>query len=286
MITRNHFSQISRTMYLALFLPVFFMAGCNDSDEENNSAIVYSPQNSMGAGPQAPSLSSSGVLGSTVNAGDLGAVGNYVILTKAGITNVTGSAITGNMGTSPIDATAITGFSLVADATNVFSTSTSVTGNVYAANYAAPTPSNLTTAIGSMEIAYTDAASRTSPDFNELAGGEIGGRILIPGLYTWTTSVSISTDTTISGGANDVWIFQTTGNITMASAKNIILSGGAQAKNIFWQVAGNVTVAPSAHFEGIILAKTAIVFQTLASLNGRAFSQTAVVLDNNAIVQP
>jgi hypothetical protein len=209
-----------------------------------------------------------------------------VLLAKTAISNVTGSTVTGNVGLSPAAASFITGFSLVADSTNVFSTSNSVVGKVYAANYAVPTPANLTAAIGSMETAYTDAAGRTSPDFNELATGNLGGLTLAPGLYKWTTAVTIPTDVTIAGGANDVWIFQTSGNLTIAAAKNVVLSGGAQAKNIFWQVAGQATFGSTSHFEGIILSKTAITVQTGASMKGRALAQTQVALDNNAITAP
>src|SRR6202008_4724604 len=101
------------------------------------------------------------------------------------------STVPGDMALSPAAASFITGFALVADSTNVFSTSVSVVGKVYAANYAVPSPSNLTSAIGAMETAYVDAAGRTSPDHTELAGGSLGGLTLAPGLYKWTTSVSM-----------------------------------------------------------------------------------------------
>jgi hypothetical protein len=174
----------------------------------------------------------------------------------------------------------------VADSTNVFSNSSSVVGKVYAANYAVPSPSNLTTAIGSMETAYTDAAGRSTPDFLELGTGNIGGLTLAPGLYKWTSTVTIPTGVTIAGGANDVWIFQTSGDLSIAAAKNVTLSGGAQAKNVFWQVAGQATLGATSHFEGVILSKTAIILQTGATMNGRALAQTRVALDNNAITQP
>jgi hypothetical protein len=209
-----------------------------------------------------------------------------VILAKTGVSNVTGSTVTGDMGLSPAAASFITGFSLIADGTNVFSTSSSVVGKIYAANYAVPSPTNLTTAIGSMETAYTDAAGRSTPDFLELGTGSIGGLTLVPGLYKWTSTVTIPTDVTIAGGANDVWIFQTSGDLSIAAAKKVTLSGGAQAKNIFWQVAGHATLGATSHFEGIILSKTAITLQTGATMKGRALAQTQVALDNNAITQP
>lgn len=254
----------------------------DESPPDGSAPTATNPQNPDGRGPAYVNLASGGIL----HPADMGAAGNYVILAKTGISNVTGSAVTGHIAVSPAAATYITGFSLVADSSNVFSTSSSVTGKIYAANYAVPTPSNLTTAIGSMEIAYTDAAGRTNPDFNELAAGNLGGLTLEPGLYTWTTTLTIPLDVTLSGGANDVWIFQTTGDVVMAAAKSVIMAGGAQAKNVFWQVAGEVVVGATSHFEGIILSKTAATFQTNASLLGRIFAQSAVALDNNAITQP
>jgi hypothetical protein len=90
---------------------------------------------------------------------NLGTAGDFAILTKTGVTNVPGSKITGDIGVSPIAFTAITGFGLSADSSNQFSTSSEVTGKIYAANYAVPTPAKMTTAIGDMEIAYTDGST-------------------------------------------------------------------------------------------------------------------------------
>ncbi|MBC7691788.1 MAG: DUF3494 domain-containing protein [Methylotenera sp.] len=273
-------SRISIKASLTALIPLFFAFGCGTDEASSNN-----PRNPFGEGPAGISLSANGA---SVVAGDLGSAGNYTVLAKAAISNVTGSAITGNIGLSPAASTYITGFPLSADATNVFSTSSSVVGGgkVYAATYAVPTPTLLTSAIGSMETAYTTAAGRSPPDYNELATGNLGGLTLKPGLYTWTNTVNIPTDFTISGGANDVWIFQIAGDVTMAAAKNVILSGGAQAKNIYWQVAGQVTIGANSHFEGIILCKTAVHLLTLASMNGRILAQTAVTLDNNAVTQP
>jgi hypothetical protein len=217
------------------------------------------------------------------------APGSYALLAKTGITNVTGSSITGgNVGLSPAAASFITGFSLVADATNVFSTSASVVApaKIYASDYATPTPSSLTTAILAMQTAYNDAANRTTPDFLDVGSGNIGGKILVPGLYRWGTGVTIPVDVTLAGGANDVWIFQISNDLDVSSAKHVILSDGARAANVFWQVAGQVTIHASAAFEGVILCKTAITLQTLASMHGRALAQTLIALDDNAVTAP
>lgn len=216
---------------------------------------------------------------------DLGTAGDYAILAKSGISTVPTSAITGNIAVSPAAATYITGFALIADATNVFSTSTQVTGKVYAADYASPTPANLTTAVGDMETAFTDAAGR-APDVTELGAGNIGGLTLAPGVYKWSSGLLIPTSVTLNGRATDVWIFEIAQDLTMSSATSIVLAGGALPKNIFWQVSGKVDIGTTAHFEGVVLTQTAVTLQTGASVNGRLLAQTAVSIDASTIVQP
>ena len=217
---------------------------------------------------------------------DLGTAGNFVALAKTGISTTGTTAINGNIGASPIDSTAITGFGLIMDPSNQFSTSSLVNGSVYAADYTSPTPSIMTTAISDMETAYTDAAGRTLPDETELGAGNIGGMTLAPGLYKWGTDVTIPTDVTLSGNSSDVWIFQVAGTLAISSSKQVILSGGAQAKNVFWQVAGQATLGTTSDFKGIILSQTAIVLNTGATLNGRALAQTAVTLDADMVTAP
>jgi len=214
---------------------------------------------------------------------NLGSAINYVIVAKTAINNSSTSAITGDLGLSPAATSYATGLALT-NATG-FATSSQVTGKVYAADMAAPTPINLTTTVNNMTTAYNDAAGRTLPDFLELGAGNIGGKTLTQGLYKWAGNVTVPSDITISGGANDVWIFQVAGNLTTSSAVKIILIGGAQAKNVFWQVAGQVTLGTTSHFEGIILSMTGITLQTGASLNGQALAQTAVILDSNVVTK-
>lgn len=173
---------------------------------------------------------------------DLGNAVNFAILAKSGISTTGITAIVGDIGVSPIAATGITGFGLVMDSSGTFATSSLVKGKVYAANYATPTPAYMTTAISNMQTAYTNAAGRTNPTATELSAGNIGGMTLAPGLYKWSTGVTIPTDVTLSGSSTDVWIFQIAQTLTISSGKKVILSGGAQAKNIFWQVAGQTTL--------------------------------------------
>ena len=216
---------------------------------------------------------------------DLGTAGTFAILAKSGISTVPTSAITGDIGVSPVAATAITGFPLTADFTNVFSTTPQVTGKVYASDFKPPTPANMTTAIGDMEIAFTDAAAR-APGATELHAGDIGGKVIVPGVYKWGTGLLIPIDVTLTGSATDIWIFQIAQNLTMSSAAKVVLSGGALPKNIYWQVAGAVALGTTAHCEGIVLSQTQITLATGASVNGRLLAQTAVTLAGNAVVQP
>ena len=240
------------------------------------------------ANPVAWSFSTQAVASIGRSPVNLGTSGNFTILAKSGISTVPGSLVTGDIGVSPIAQIAITGFSSTADASNTFASSTQVVGKIYAADYAPPTPVYLTTAVGDMEIAYTDAAGRTLPDFTERGAGEIGGLTLVPGLYKWSTGLSISNHVTLSGSATDVWIFQVAGDITQASATQVILTGGAQAKNIFWQVGGGagVTIGTTAQFQGVVLSATAINLRTGASANSRLLAQTAVNLQQNTVTRP
>jgi len=218
---------------------------------------------------------------------NLRTAGNFVMLAKTGVSTTGTTAVVGDIGVSPAAATYITGFSLIADSTNNFSKSSLVTENIYAANYAPPTPTMMTTAVLDMQTAFTDAAGRTLPDFTELGAGNISGKTLVPGLYKWGTGVLITnTGVILSGGANDVWIFQIAKNLTVSNSAIVTLSGGAQAKNIFWQVSGQTTLGTGADFKGIILSKTLISLNTGAKMTGRALAQTAVTLNATAMTAP
>jgi len=211
---------------------------------------------------------------------NLGLAGDFVILSKSGITNVYKSTITGDVGSSPITGAAI----LV--------TCAEVVGAIYSVDAAGPLPCRVTNAtrlgiaVLNMQTAYTDAAGRSNPDFLNLGAGNIGGKTLTPGLYKWTTAVVIPTNITISGSSTDIFIFQIAGTLKMSSAVRITLTGGAKAKNIFWVTAGAVTLGTTSHFEGNILGQTGINMQTGATMNGRMLAQTAVTLQMNTVTKP
>ncbi|MBK5279975.1 MAG: DUF3494 domain-containing protein [Bacteroidia bacterium] len=268
-------------MKTKIFLPILtilsavLIVGCDRLNVEPSPSRNLSNESSFSA-DQNPAPGLTGSLAGV----NLGVAGNFVILSKSGITDVYKSDITGDVGSSPI-----TGAALLLSCSEVV-------GTIYTVDAAGPLPCRvtdatmLTSAVGDMQAAYLDAAGRINPDFIELGAGNIGGLTLTPGLYTWSSALIIPTDIAIAGGPNDVWIFQVAGTMTMSSAVNVTLSGGAQAKNIYWVTAGAVTLGTTSHFEGNILGATGINLQTGASMNGRMLAQTAVTLQMNTVVVP
>jgi hypothetical protein len=209
---------------------------------------------------------------------DLQDAGNYLILTTAAISCDPPCALTGDIAISPAAASGITG--LLLDKIGAWAISAQVTGKVYAADYNLPTPAILTQAVLHKLYAYNDAAGRVPPDFINKELGLIGGLTLEAGLYKWTTVVSIASNIYIDGEGDPdaVWIFQISGYFEMKPDVEIILINGAQAKNIFWQIAGYVQIQPGAHLQGIVLCATVITFQSFSSFNGRLYA-VSVVMD-------
>ena len=220
---------------------------------------------------------------------DLKTSGNYVILAESAITTTGTTMITGDIGISPNALSDTEGFSPTLSADGCFATSSLVTGKIFAADMdtmGCTTPSILTTAVSDMQAAYTDAAGRTDPDFTELGAGEIGGLTLDPGLYKWGTGVLVTSDVTLNGSSDDVWIFQISGDLKLEDGRSVVLAGGALPENVFWQVEGQVTLQGDTTFNGIILTETAVEAKSLAVINGRALAQTAVTLIANEVNEP
>ncbi|MHB8416851.1 MAG: ice-binding family protein [Myxococcales bacterium] len=280
-------TSVPGTVVYASSKTIFWPSALLASNTPYTATITTGAKSSAGVAI-AESYSWGFTTGTTPQAGvpiDLGTAAGYVILAEAGISTVTPSTITGNLGISPAAATYITGFSLSLAAGAAFSTSAQVTGDVYAPGYADPTPANLTTAIGDMNTAFTAAAGR-APDVTDLGAGDISGLTLPAGVYSWGTGLLLATDVTLSGSSTDVWIFQVAQNLTVSNGVILHLSGGALPKNVFWQVSGSTSLGTTVQFAGTLLDQTAIALETGASLTGRLLAQTAVTLDANTVVSP
>jgi Ice-binding-like len=210
---------------------------------------------------------------------NLGASGNFALLAQSAITNVPTSAITGDVGLSP------------ATGAGIGLTCAEVTGTIYSVDAAGPLPCTvtdpvlLTAAIGAKDTAYTDAAGR-APDYTELGAGDIGGRNLGPATYKWSSPVLIPTNLTLTGGPNDVWIFQIAQGLTVASGVQVILAGGALPQNVYWQTFAAADIGTTSQFKGIILSQTSIAMKTGATINGRLMAGTGITLDQNSVTQP
>ncbi|TDD98445.1 ice-binding protein [Flavobacterium cellulosilyticum] len=275
--------KIKNFLSILAMLMMVLLTSCNNNQESYSSptASATTPESLVTAALTTKSTGDLSLKNANLLKGvDLGVAGDFVILSKTGITDVYKSAVVGDIGTSPI-----TGAAILLECSEV-------TGAIYTVDAAGPlpcsitAPSRLTTAVGDMQTAYTDAAGRSNPDYLNLGAGDIGGKTLTPGLYKWTSALNIPTDITISGSPTDIFIFQIAGTLKMSSAARITLAGGVQAKNIFWVVSDAVTLGTTSHFEGNILGMTGINMQTAATINGRMLAQTAVTLQMNSVTRP
>jgi hypothetical protein len=211
---------------------------------------------------------------------NLGSTSRFAVLGASEITSIPTSVINGDVGLSPSARSKIAGL-----------TPAEVVGTIFAADDGGAVAVMLTQAQGDLTIAYNDAAGRTpvpTGPFLNPGSGNLGGLTLVPGLYKFTGAALISgSDLTLTGGANDVWIFQIGSTLDVANGIHVVLAGGAQAANIYWQVGTSATLGTTVIFKGNILADQSIALKTLATLDGRALARiAAVTLDSNAITVP
>ena len=267
---RNFFKPL--IMWSTALLLGALLAGCGSGNKGGGTPGVGSPTapgvgTGVGGAGQGPA---------PVN---LGAAGNYVILAESAITNVPTSTVTGNVGLSP------------ATGAGIGLTCAQVTGVIHDVDNTGPLPCTamnavgLTAAIGAKGTAYTDAQGR-APDYTELGAGNIGGLNLGPATYKWGTGLLIPTIVTLTGGPNDVWIFQIAQGLTVASGVQIILAGGALPQNIYWATFAAADLGTASVFKGIILSQTSIAIKNGASVDGRMLAGTQVTLAQNVVTQP
>jgi len=173
------------------------------------------------------------------------------------------------------------------DSSNQFATSLYVTGKVYASDYTLSPPAKMTTAISDMQSAFVSAMGLTTTVIVDKGAGDISGMTLAPGLYKWSTGLLITNaGVTLSGGANDTWVFQIAQGLTVANSAIIHLTGGAQAKNIFWITASEAVIGSNVNFSGNIMSQTLISLNTGAKVTGRLLAQSAVTLNTSIVVIP
>ena len=210
-----------------------------------------------------------GALASSAQASvPLGTADSFAVLAGSTVTNTGPSVISGDLGLSP--GNSVTGFP----------PGTVTAGTIHPAdNVALQAQADLT-------IAYNDAAGRSS---NATISADLAGNTLTPGVYTSATSLGLSGDLTLDaqGDPDGVFVFQAGSTLIAGPGSRVLLIGGAQACNVFWQVGSSATIDTSSAFTGSILALTSISLNTGATLEGRALARNgAVTLDTNVITKP
>jgi type VI secretion system secreted protein VgrG len=205
---------------------------------------------------------------------DLGTAATFSVLGASAVTNTTtpGAPTTelhGDLGINPNDASSITGFppGIVDGATVV-------------ANAALQPQIDLT-------AAYGDAAGR-SPT-GGLIGPALVGTTLTPGVYKASTSLDVGGPLTLDGQGdpNAVFIFQVGSTLVTDSASSVVVSNGAQACNVFWQVGSSATLGTGSTFKGTIMANDSVTVTTGVTVEGQALARTgAVTLDHNTFSAP
>jgi hypothetical protein len=242
----------SRYLSITMLLLAGFMAGCNKSNDHSgiSGVIPISP-----GSVQAPVS-----LGAIDSGGN-----NFAVLAHTTVTNAGPTRVTGDLGVWP--GTQVTGFG---------------PGTVSGTIYSGIAPADA--AQSSLTAAYDDAAGRPA---DVTVAGNLGGRTLVPGVYKSTSSLAISSgDLALDarGDPNGVFIFQIASALTVTSGRQVVLTGGASAANVFWQVGSSATLGTTSSFAGTIMAQASVSLQTGATLNGRALARDgAVTMQSNAV---
>jgi len=252
---RTRSRSLSFTPLLLMLLAIFIISGCNKSDDDDNGMGL--PTVNM---PPIGSVQTPVSLGSITSGGN-----NFAVLAATTVTSTGATVVTGDVGVWP--GTALTGFP---------------PGNATGSMSLGVAPADA--AQSSLTSAFNDAAGRPA---DATVAGNLGGQTFNPGVYKSTSTLAISSgDLTLDakGDANGVFIFQIASALNVTSGRMVILSGGAQAANVFWQVCTSATLGTTSVFAGTIMAQASISFSTDARLNGRALARAgAVTLQGNTV---
>ncbi|MBC7540262.1 MAG: DUF3494 domain-containing protein [Bacteriovorax sp.] len=211
---------------------------------------------------------------------DLGIADSFAIMAYTSITSAPTSNISGKVGLKPGIRSLIN-----------LNPNTEVAGGrveVYAGDDVGDPSDYLNLAREDLIAAYRDVVARpTDKDKIEAYKGKPGGKILPPGIYRWSEGVIISSDMTLEGNDTDIFIFQIAGDMSVAPKVRIVLSGGARAKNVFWQVSGKVTLESTTDVPGTIMSQLTFEMKSLAQLHGRALVKNGkLILSQNVIAKP
>ncbi len=211
-------------------------------------AAIVCPQRALAEGP-AP-----------VN---LGSASHFAILAGSTITSTGGGLVNGDVGLFPAGSEGIPQAQINGTIYNGGAIAEAAQGDLTAAVLASSPP------------ALTGGAN---------VGNELGGLTLAPGVYLSPSGAYgiTAVDLTLAGGSNDVWVFQMSTTLTVAAGRQVVLTGGAQARNVFWQVGTSATLGASSVIEGTIMASASITMNALATLDGRALAQSGAVTYNGS----
>jgi hypothetical protein len=251
------------------------VAGCGSGGGSDAPMRVAGPPTAPGAGG---GVGGAGQGPTPIN---LFTAGNFAIVAETEITDLPPSVVIGNVGLAP------------AQGVNIELTCAEVTGGAIFTVDSAGSPSCrrrnsltlLTQAVADGHTAWNDGRVRP-PDYTDVLAGNIGGLNFPPATYKWNAGVQISSNITLTGGPNDVWIFLIENNLSVSPGVQVILDG-ALPKNVYWlTLIDGVELGAGSQFAGVILAETSIFMRTGASINGRLLAAQSINLDTNTVTQP
>jgi len=197
----------------------------------------------------------------------LGTAAPFAVLAGAGITNTGPTTVRGDLGTYPTRTT-------TGDAT------ITTTGKKHGGDAVTQGAKD------DLRTGYTTAAGEGPPS---PITADLAGRTLTAGVYRSDSSLGLTGALTLDAGGNPdaVFVFQAGSTLKTASASRIVLSDGAQACHVFWQVGSSATLGTGSTFRGSILALTDITVTTDVIVDGRVLARNgAVTLDTDTITTP
>jgi hypothetical protein len=268
-LLRRGLTMIDGTVSYAMGVATFVPDVPLDLDVEYTASITTGAQDTMGTALAANHVWTFRTGACSQLPVDLLSAGAFAVLAGSTVTNTGPTVVTGDLGVSP--GTSVTGF-----------LPGILIGDMHAGDTTAAQ------AIFDLTAAYNNAAGRTLCPVS--VAGNIGGRTLAPGLYKSTSGLAISSgDLTLDaqGDSDAVFIFQVASDLLVTSGRQVILTGGARASRVFWQVGSSAALGTGAVMVGTIMADQSITLATGATLLGRALARIALVsLDANSVTRP